>query len=121
MFNGLRNLKHISAVVVERIELYSKLVTVEAKIEMAVIARCIKWGAIGFIFAFFALAMLHVAILSLFWYSDYRFLSIILLLLVDGLIAAGSISIASKSISQDMFAITKQQLAEDAKFVKDSI
>lgn len=121
MFNGLRNLKHISAVVVERIELYSELITVEAKIETAVIARRVKWGAIGCIFAFFALAMLHIALLGIFWYGDYRILSIVLLLLVDLSIACGSLYLACKPRSQEMFAVTKQQLAEDAKFVKESV
>lgn len=121
MFRGLRNLKTIATILVNRIELYSKLMAVEAKIETSLIIRRLVWVAVGLVFTIFTLAMIHVVLLSWFWYSEYRLISTLLLFLLDGVIAGTALYTACKPAKQEVFAVTKQQLANDIEFVKESI
>lgn len=121
MFKGLRNLRMISAIVLNRMELYSKLMAVEAKIEMALIVRRLVWAAVGIVFVIFTLAILHAAILSGFWYTEYRIAAFIVILLIDAGIAGAALYFAYKPAEQETFAVTKQQLAQDLDFVKESI
>lgn len=121
MINGLLNIKAISRVVLSRLELYSKLMAVEAKIETALVVRRLMWAGVGMIFGFFALAMVHIAIIGHFWDTEYRLIALTAILLVDGIAAAMSLYIASKPSEHEAFAVTKHQLSEDVKFVKESI
>jgi uncharacterized membrane protein YqjE len=121
MINGLRNIKAISRVLLGRLELYSKLLAVEAKIETTLVVRRLVWAGVGIVFGFFAIAMIHTAILGHFWGTEYRLAALIAVLLTDGLIAGVSLYIASKPAKQEAFSVTKHQLAEDIKFVKESI
>lgn len=121
MINGLRNIRTISRTLLSRLELYSKLLVIEAKIETALVVRRLVWVGVGMVFGFFALAMIHAAILGYFWGTEYRLIAFALVLLVDGLIAGVSLYIANKPSEQEAFAVTKHQLGEDIKFVKDSI
>lgn len=121
MFNGLRNLKNIGAIVVDRAELYSKLIAIEAKIETKLLMRRLIWAGTGIIGIIFAIGMLHLALVSFFWNSDYRILSIVIILLIDAAIAGSALYKACVHAEQESFLATKNQLAEDMKFVKESI
>lgn len=121
MINGLRNLKSISAALLGRAELYSKLIAVEAQIETTLLIRRLVWAGIGIVFFVFALATIHTLILSHFWHSEYRTVAITITLLVDGLIASLGFYMASKPNQEEAFMVTKHQLAEDIKLAKESI
>ena len=119
--NGIRNLKAISRILLSRLDLYSKLVAIEVKIETTLFVRRLVWVGVGVVFGFFALAMLHVVILGHFWETEYRLISLIFVFFVDGFIAGISLYIASRPARLEPFAVTKHQLSEDIKFVKESI
>lgn len=121
MISGLRNLKSICRVVLIRLELYNKLLAIEAKIETALLIRRLVWAGVGAIFGFFALAMVHTAILSYFWDSEFRWITLFAMLLIDSMLAGVALYIANKPAKQEAFMVTKHQLAEDIKFVKESI
>lgn len=121
MFNGLRNLKAITAALLDRLELYPKLLAVEAKIERTLLVRRLVWASIGALFAIFAIAMIHIAVIGFFWPSEYRILAIAGVLLIDTLIASIALYMASRPALQEPFAVTKHQLSEDIKFMKDSL
>lgn len=121
MINGLRNLRSITNQFLDRIEIYSKLFAVEAKIAKKVLVQRIVWGAVGAIFALFALAMLHVVVVSAFWSEEYRLLAMIGLLIIDAAIAAAALYAAAKPAAQESFAVSRHQLAEDIKFIKESL
>lgn len=121
MFNGLRNLKAITNALLDRLELYPKLLAVEAKIEKTLLVRRLVWATVGAIFAIFAIAMLHIAIVGLFWHSEYRILSIASMLVLDIIVSGVAIYKASRPAMQEPFSVTKHQLSEDIKFMKDSL
>ncbi len=121
MITGLRNLKANVAILLDRVELYSKLIAIEAKIERSVIARRLVWVGVGTVFALFAVAMAHMAILSFFWYTDYRVLTVAAVLLLDIIIAAVALYKASRPPKEEAFAVTRHHLAEDIKFLKDTL
>lgn len=119
--SGIRNLKTTSRIMLSRLELYSKLLAVEAKIETTLVIHRLAWAGVGIVFGFFSIAMIHVAIIGHFWETEYRLISLIAMLLVDGLIAGISLYVASRPAKSEAFAVTKHQLSEDIKFVKESI
>ena len=47
MITGLRNLKANAAMLLDRVELYSKLVAAETKIETSLIIRRLIWVGVG--------------------------------------------------------------------------
>jgi uncharacterized membrane protein YqjE len=120
MFSGLRNLKTISTIVFERMELYCKLMSVEAEIAKTRLVQRALWGILGVVFAIFTLGMLHTLVISLFWYSEYRVAVILAVLVVDGVLAGTGIFLALKPAEQEAFAVTKEQLAKDIEYVRDS-
>lgn len=121
MFNGLRNIKTIAGVVLTRSELYARLMAVEAKIEMALMMRRLVWAATGVVFGLCALAMLHISVLSYFWFMESRMVAILALLVADVVIAGVAFYMANKLGEQEAFQATKQQLAKDIEFVKESV
>lgn len=121
MINGLINLKNSCTTALNRLELYGKLVAVEAKIESALLVRRLIWAGIGIVFAFFSLAIVHTAILGHFWHSDHRLVIMAAILLADATLASLAFYAASKPAKREAFAVTKHQLAEDIQFVKDSL
>lgn len=121
MFNGLRNLKNIGATVLDRTELYCKLIAVETKIETGLLMRRLVWAGVGAMCAIFAFAMLHLVIITIFWSGEYRIASVISILLVDAAVAGVALHRACKPATQESFLATKHQLAEDMKFVRESI
>lgn len=121
MINGLRNLRSIANQFLDRVEIYSKLFAVEAKIAKTALIQRVVWGVVGAIFALFALAMLHVVIVSAFWNEEYQLLAMIGLLIIDGVIAASALYVAAKPAPAESFAVTRHQLAEDIKFIKESL
>lgn len=121
MFNGLRNIKTIAGVVLNRTELYARLVALETKIEMALMVRRLMWAATGVVFSLCALAMLHVTVLSYFWFTEQRMLAISALLFTDIAIAGTALYMAGKIGKQESFTVTRQQLAKDIEFVKESV
>ena len=121
MINGLRNFKHISKNALDRIELYSKLIAVEAKIERGLFLRKVAWASFGAIFSIFAIGMIHVVVIGSFWYTDYRVLGMLGVLLLDLIAAGAGFYFASKPNLAEPFATTKHQLAEDMKFIKESL
>ena len=121
MITGLRNLKANVAILLDRVELYSKLVAAETKIETSLIIRRLIWVGIGALFAFFALAMIHTAILAFFWHTEFRGWAVVAVLLLDILIAGIAIYTASRPSKEEAFAVTKHHLAEDIKFLKESL
>lgn len=121
MITGLRNLRAGSAVLLDRVELYSKLLAAETKIETTLIVRRLVWAGIGAIFGLFALAMAHMAVIASFWHSDYRVWAVGAILLLDIVVAALALRMASKSSEQEPFAVTKHQLAEDIRYLKESL
>lgn len=121
MFNGLRNIKTIAGVVLNRTELYARLVAVETKIEMALMVRRLIWAATSVVFSLCALAMLHIAVLSYFWFTEQRMVATGALLFVDIAIAGAALYMASKIGQQESFMVTKKQLEKDIEFVKESV
>lgn len=120
MFNGLRNIKTVSAIALNRLELYAKLLTVETRIETALLVRRLMWIAVGVVFALFALAMAHIAVIGYFLRSEQLPLVIGGMLLFDALIAGFALYKGSQSTKAEAFTVTKQQLAEDIKYIKDA-
>lgn len=121
MIKGLRNLKANVAILVDRIELYSKLLAAEAKIETALVVRRLVWVGIGAVFALFAIAMAHMAIITFFWHSEFRVIAVGGILLLDVLVAGIAFYSATRPAEQESFAVTKHQLAEDMKFFKETL
>lgn len=121
MIPGLRNLKAGSVILLDRIELYSKLLAVETKIETALVVRRLMWVGIGAIFGLFALAMAHLAVISFFWFTEYRVVSVAGVLLIDIIIAGIALYKATRPPEAEAFAVTKHQLAEDMKFLKETL
>lgn len=121
MLNGLRNIKTITGVVISRLELYSQLLAVEAKIEIALLIRRLVWAITGIVFMLFALGMAHITALSYFWLTDYRMLAIVILLILDIAIASISFYLANKTAKQESFKVSKEQLAKDIEYMKESI
>lgn len=121
MINGLLHIKSICRITLDRVELYGKLLAIEAKIERNRLARRIAWAGCGAIFAIFAIAVLHMLIMSYFWQGEHRSLAISIVLAVDILIAATAFFIASRPSPEEPLAVTKHQLAEDLKFIKESL
>ncbi|MGM8226283.1 phage holin family protein [Cellvibrio sp. ARAG 10.3] len=121
MITGLRNLKANAAMLLDRVELYSKLVAAETKIETSLIIRRLIWVGVGAVFALFALAMAHVAILASFWHTEFQAWAVAGVLFVDVVIAGLAIYMASRPAKQEAFAVTKHHLAEDIKFLKESL
>lgn len=121
MISGLRNLKANTAIWLDRIELYSKLLAAETKIETTLIVRRLIWVGVGAVFGLFAVAMMHMAVITYFWHSEYRILAVAAVLLLDVVITGVAFYLASKPSTQEPFAVTKYQLAEDFKYLKDSL
>lgn len=120
MLSGLRNLKTISSILFERMELYSRLLSVEAEIAKTRLVQRALWAVLGVVFAIFTLGMIHALLISLFWYSEYRVVAIIAVLVIDGVLAGTGIYLALKPAEQEAFAVTKAQLAKDIEYVRDS-
>ncbi len=120
MLSGLRNLKTISAILFERMELYTRLMSVEAEIAKTRLVQRALWAVLGVVFAIFTLGMIHALLISLFWYSEYRVVAIIVVLVIDGVLAGTGIYLALKPAEQEAFAVTKAQLAKDIEYVRDS-
>lgn len=119
MFSGLRNLKTVSSILLERMELYCKLMSVEAEIAKARLARRALWAVLGIVFAIFTLGMIHVLLIGVFWYSEYRLWAILTILIIDGALAGTGSYLALKPAEQEAFAVTKEQLAKDIEFVRN--
>ena len=90
----------------DRVELYSKLVAAETKIETSLIIRRLIWVGVGAVFALFALAMAHTAILAFFWHTEFRVWAVAGVLLVDVVIAGIAIYMASRPAKEEAFAVT---------------
>lgn len=120
MLSGLRNLKTISSILFERMELYSRLLSVEAEIAKTRLVQRALWAVLGVVFTIFTLGMIHALLISLFWYSEYRVVAIIAVLVIDGVLAGTGIYLALKPAEQEAFAVTKAQLAKDIEYVRDS-
>lgn len=119
MIPTFKNLKAGSINLLERVELYSQLATIEAKIESTLLVRRLIWAGVGAVFIIFAIAMAHFAIISYFWPTEARTISIAGLLVLDAIVAGVAFYRVSRPAEQEAFAITKHQLAEDVKYMKE--
>lgn len=119
MIPTLKNLKASSINFLERAELYSQLLTIEAKIESTLMVRRLIWAGVGAVFVLFAIAMAHFAIISYFWPTQARTVAIGGLLLMDIAVAALAFYRVSRPAKQEPFAVTKHQMAEDVKYMKE--
>lgn len=121
MFRELQNLKAISSVLLDRVELYSQLIAVETRIEKALIFRRLTWVGIGVLFAVLASVMAHVAVIAYAWNGEYRMFAIFALLVFDSVTAVMAINAARGPAPHEPFQATKRELSADMSFLKESV
>ena len=121
MIRELQNLKAISSVLLDRVELYSQLIAVETRIEKTLIVRRLAWVGIGVLFAAMATVMLHMAVIAYCWNGEYRLFAIFTLLVLDGVAAVMAFNAGREPEQHEPFEVTKRELSADMTFLKESV
>ena len=121
MIRELQNLKAISSVLLDRVELYGQLIGVETRIEKALIVRRLVWAGIGALFAVMATVMVHVAVIAYCWDGGYRMFAVLALLALDAVAAVMAINAGRGPTLHEPFEVTKRELSADMTFLKESV
>ena len=119
MIREIVHIREIASAVAERVELYSKLVAVEAKIEKSRLVRRAIWLGVGAVAGLFTLLMIHVTVMAWCW-DDARMPAALALLGVDAVLAALGIWLSVGRADDPMFATTTRELSADLAFIKES-
>lgn len=106
----------------ERAGDYLNLVTIEAKMQGAILAKQAVGYAIAAVFGLLAVIFLGIAIIVSFWESDYRTLVAWLVFLAFGAGAGAGIFLARKHASASAaFAHVKEEFRRDVDLIKESL
>jgi len=119
MIREIFHIREIASAVAARVELYSKLVAVEAKIEKSRLVRRAVWLGVGAVAALFPLLMVHVTVMAWCW-DDARMPAVLALLAIDAVLAAIGLGLAVGRKDAPPFATTTRELAADLAFLKES-
>ncbi|WP_283443940.1 phage holin family protein [Noviherbaspirillum suwonense] len=122
MFEKIKKSKQLAKMMGERAGDYLNLVTIEAKMQGAILAKQAVGYAIAALFGLLAVVFLGIAVIVSFWETDYRILAAWLVFLAFGAGAGAGIFVARKhATAAAAFAHVREEFQRDVDLIKESL
>jgi uncharacterized membrane protein YqjE len=122
VFEKIKKSKQLAKMMGERAGDYLNLVTIEAKMQGAILAKQAVGYAVAALFGLFAVFFLGIAVIVSFWETDYRILVAWLVFLAFGAGAGAGIFIARKHASASAaFAHVRDEFKRDVDLIKETL
>lgn len=122
MFEKIKKSKQLVKMMGERAGDYLSLVSIEAKLQGAILARQAMGYAVAALFGLFAVFFLGIAVIVSFWETDYRILVAWLVFLAFCAGAGAGIFIARKHASASAaFAHVRDEFKRDVDLIKETL
>jgi uncharacterized membrane protein YqjE len=122
VFEKIKKSKQLSMMMAERAGDYLGLVTIEAKMQGAILAKQAVGYAVAALFGLLTVVFLGIAIIVSCWETDYRILAAWLVVLGLAAGAGAGIFIARKHASTSAaFAHVREEFKRDVDLIKESL
>jgi uncharacterized membrane protein YqjE len=122
VFEKIKKSKQLSLMVMEHASAYLHLLTIEAKIQGAILVKQVIGYAIAALFGLLAVVFLGIAVIVTFWESDYRILVAWLVFLAFLAVAGVGVFIGRKHVSTSAPLLpVREEIKRDGDLIKESL